>query len=81
MGSRGHEDLDRGLHSYPCASLRNWSHQMFWWYPPGTTHCFSGSTLGTVPMVSLQGTILAIELSNFAARAPHELSFGREAKL
>ena len=44
-------------------------------------HCFSGSTLGTVPMVSPQGTILANELSNFAARAPKNLSFGREAKL
>ena len=44
-------------------------------------HCFSGSTLGTVPMVSPQGTILAIELSNFAARAPKKLLFGREAKL
>ena len=45
------------------------------------SHCFSGSTLGTEPMVSPQGTILAIELSNFTDRAPKKLSFGREAKL
>ena len=72
MGSRGHEHLDRGLHSYPCASLRNWSRQMFWWYPPGITLCFSGSTLGTVPMVSPQGTVLSIERSNSVVRVPHE---------
>ena len=40
--------------------------------PPGITLCFSGSTLGTVPMVSHQGTKLSIERSNYAARAPHE---------
>ena len=47
---------------------------MFWWYPPGITLCFSGSTLGTVPMVSPQGTILAmnIERSDSVARGPQE---------
>ena len=40
--------------------------------PPGITLCFSGSTLGTVPIVSPQGTKLSIERSNYAARAPHE---------
>ena len=40
MGSPGAEHLDRGLHSYPCARLRDWSLQTFWQYPLGTTLLF-----------------------------------------
>ena len=36
----GAEHLDRGLHSYTCAHLRNWSRQTFWQYPLGTTLLF-----------------------------------------
>ena len=56
MGSRGHEYLNLGLHSYPCARLRNWSHQTFWRYPPGTALLFRQYPLGTVLILSPRGT-------------------------
>ena len=48
MDSQGHEHLDRGLHSYPCARLKNLSRQTFWRYPLGTALLSRQYTLGTV---------------------------------
>ena len=56
MGSPGHEHVDLGLHSYPCARLRNWSRQTSWRYSVGTTMLFRQYPLGTVLILSPRET-------------------------
>ena len=52
MGSRGREHLDRGLHSYPCARLRNWSRQTFSRYSLGTILLFRQYPVLTIELRS-----------------------------
>ena len=52
MDSPRHEHVDLGLHSYPCARLRNWSRQTSWRYSHGTAMLFRQYLLGTVLILS-----------------------------
>ena len=80
MGSRGHENLDRGLHSFLVRAEKLVSPDV-----PAvpSRYCTTLPTVffGTVLILSPREIMLVIDRSNSAARAPKKLSFGREAEL